>query len=56
MELQKVGKLIEMLQKISPEKQEKVLIFAQGVAAGVSAEKSRPQVLGAKEEDEKKPA
>lgn len=37
MELQNVGKLIEMLQRISPEKQEKILIFAQGVAAGVSA-------------------
>ena len=46
MELQKVGKLIETLQKISPEKQEKILIFAQGVAAGVSAEKSRPQEIG----------
>ena len=32
---------------------EKIL---RGVAAGVSAEKSRPQVLGGEEEDKKKPA
>ncbi len=48
--MQKVGKLIEILQKISPEKQEKILIFAQGVAAGVSAANA------ARDEDEKKPA
>ena len=48
--MQKVGKLIKILQKISPEKQEKILIFAQGVAAGVSAANA------ARDEDEKKPA
>ena len=40
-----------MLQRVSPEKQEKILIFAQGVAAGVSAANA------ARDEDEnKKPA
>ena len=48
MELQDVGKLLEMLQRVSPEKQEKILIFAQGVAAGVSAANA------ARDEDEKK--
>lgn len=48
MKLQDVGKLLEMLQRVSPEKQEKILIFAQGVAAGVSAANA------AKDEDEKK--
>ena len=48
MKLQDVGKLLEMLQRVSPEKQEKILIFAQGVAAGVSAANA------ARDEDEKK--
>ena len=50
MELQDVGKLLETLQRVSSENQEKILIFAQGVAAGVSAANA------AKDEDEKKPA
>ena len=50
--MQKVGKLIKILQKISPEKQEKILIFAQGVAAGVSAANAARD----EDEDEKKPA
>ena len=50
MKLQDVGKLLEMLQRVSPEKQEKILIFTQGVAAGVSAANA------ARDEDEKKPA
>ena len=48
MELQDIGKLLEMLQRVSPEKQEKILIFAQGVAAGVSAANA------ARDADEKK--
>ena len=52
MELQDVGKLLEMLQQVSPEKQEKILIFAQGVAAGVSAANAARD----EDEDEKKPA
>ena len=48
MKLQDVGKLLEMLQRVSPEKQEKILIFAQGVAAGVSAANA------ARDEDKKK--